>query len=60
MSRTHGWYPKPKYSTAGLKVSQEDWDRIFKKRKLPPLLRNRAPYTHEDLTKPSEESKENS
>jgi hypothetical protein len=28
MSRLHGWKPKPKF-TAGLNVSQEEWDRIF-------------------------------
>lgn len=35
MSRSHGWKPKPKF-TAGLNVSQDEWDRIFKKpKKLP-------------------------
>lgn len=28
MSRSHGWKPKPKF-TAGLNVSQNEWDRIF-------------------------------
>jgi hypothetical protein len=33
MSRSHGWKPKPKF-TAGLNVSQEEWDRIFGKKRL--------------------------
>lgn len=32
MSRINAWKPKPKF-TAGLNVPQEEWDRIFGKKK---------------------------